>query len=168
MSQRVYCIAQFQPKPGKLEALFRVLQALEPDTLREDGCVQYRITRHIPSPFAEGESYPLVFNEIWANMEVFEEHCQKPYIKAFFEQKDLLSLEKGRPVEIEFPDGIKVSGKISRLYSATLAQPPEFQKKYEPTHRNVVVDVILDDPSLVRDRDVDRLGVKLYIRKKLF
>ncbi|HPT00826.1 MAG TPA: hypothetical protein PKW96_09815 [Candidatus Aminicenantes bacterium] len=89
-------------------------------------------------------------------------------IKAFFEQKDLLSLEKGRPVEIEFPDGIKVSGKISRLYSATLAQPPEFQKKYEPTHRNVVVDVILDDPSLVRDRDVDRLGVKLYIRKKLF
>ena len=87
ISQRVYCIAQFEPKPGKLEALFRILQALEPDTLREDGCVQYRITRHIPSPFAEGESYPLVFNEIWANMAVFEEHCQKPYIKAFFEQQ---------------------------------------------------------------------------------
>ena len=87
MSQRVYCIAQFEPKPGKLEELFRVLQALEPDTLREDGCVQYRITRHIHSPFAEGESFPLVFNEIWANREVFEEHCQKPYIKAFFEQQ---------------------------------------------------------------------------------
>ena len=87
MSQRVYCIAQFEPKPGKLEELFRVLQALEPDTLREDGCVQYRITRHISSPFAEGESFPLVFNEIWANREVFEEHCQKPYIKAFFEQQ---------------------------------------------------------------------------------
>ena len=87
MSQRVYCIAQFEPKPGKLEELFRVLQALEPETLREDGCVQYRITRHIHSPFAEGESFPLVFNEIWANMELFEEHCQKPYIKAFFEQQ---------------------------------------------------------------------------------
>ena len=29
MTQRVYCIAQFEPKPGKLEELFRVLQALE-------------------------------------------------------------------------------------------------------------------------------------------
>ena len=87
MSQLVYCIAEFEPKPGKLEALFLVLQALEPDTLREDGCVQYRITRHIPSPFAEGESFPLVFNEIWSNMALFEEHCQKPYIKTFFEQQ---------------------------------------------------------------------------------
>ncbi len=74
MTQRVYCIAQFEPKPGKLEELFRVLQALEPETLREEGCIQYRITRHIPSPFAEGTSFPLVFNEIWADMAVFEAH----------------------------------------------------------------------------------------------
>ncbi len=87
MTQRVYCIAQFEPKPGKLDELFRVLQALEPDTLREEGCIQYRITRHIHSPFAEGESMPLVFNEIWANMAVFEAHCQKPYIQSFFEEQ---------------------------------------------------------------------------------
>ena len=38
MSKKVYCIAQFLPKPGQEQALFQVLQALEPNTLREDGC----------------------------------------------------------------------------------------------------------------------------------
>ena len=55
MSKKVYCIAQFQPKPGQEQALFRVLQGLEPDTLREDGCLQYIVTRHIQSPLPRGE-----------------------------------------------------------------------------------------------------------------
>ncbi|WP_458734419.1 putative quinol monooxygenase [Zobellella taiwanensis] len=85
MSSKIYCIASFEPKPGKERALFRVLQGLEADTLREDGCLQYRVTRHIPSPFAGGQSYPLVFNEIWADMASFEAHCQRSAIAEFFE-----------------------------------------------------------------------------------
>lgn len=85
MSSRVYCIAAFKPKPGKEQELFRVLQALESDTLREDGCIQYRVTRHVDSPFAGGHSFPLVFNEIWADMASFEAHCQRSGIQAFFE-----------------------------------------------------------------------------------
>ncbi len=85
MSSRVYCIAQFQPKEGKEEALFKVLQGLEPNTLREDGCIQYRVTRQITSPFAKGKSMPLVFNEIWENMQAFEYHCQREEIISFFE-----------------------------------------------------------------------------------
>ncbi|MED5525886.1 putative quinol monooxygenase [Gallaecimonas pentaromativorans] len=85
MSKKVYCIASFEPKAGKEKALFRVLQALEADTLREDGCLQYKVTRHIPSPFAGGQSFPLVFNEIWADMASFEAHCQRSAISAFFE-----------------------------------------------------------------------------------
>ncbi len=68
MSKKVYCIAQFLPKPGQEQALFQVLQALEPNTLREDGCLQYRVTRHIPSPFAEGRASPSCstrFGKIW-------------------------------------------------------------------------------------------------------
>lgn len=84
MSKRVYCIAQFQPKPGQEQALFKVLQALEPNTLREDGCIQYRVTRQIHSPFAEGKSFPIVFNEIWQDMESFELHCQRDEIVNFF------------------------------------------------------------------------------------
>ena len=88
MSKKVYCIAQFQPKPGQEQALFRVLQGLEPNTLREDGCLQYIVTRHLQSPFAEGESFPIVFNEIWRDMASFEAHCQRAGIKTFFHTHD--------------------------------------------------------------------------------
>ncbi len=84
MSSLVYCTAQFKPKPGKEKELFAVLQSLEPNTLREDGCVQYRVTRHIPSPFAEGSSHPIVFHEIWRDQQSFEQHCQRAEIADFF------------------------------------------------------------------------------------
>ena len=85
MSKKVYCIAQFLPKPGKEVELFEILQALEPNTQREDGCIQYTVTRHIASPFAEGDSYPLAFNEIWQDSAAFEAHCQRQQIQQFFE-----------------------------------------------------------------------------------
>lgn len=84
MSSKVYCLAQFQPKPGKEKELFKVLQSLEPNTLREDGCLQYIVTRHISSPFAEGTSFSIVFNEIWEDMAAFELHCQRHEIVDFF------------------------------------------------------------------------------------
>lgn len=34
MSKKVYCVAQFLPKEGKLNELFKVLQSLEPNTIR--------------------------------------------------------------------------------------------------------------------------------------
>lgn len=86
MSKKVYCIAQFLPKPGKAEALFKVLQSLEPNTLREDGCLQYLVTRQIVSSFAEGQSFPIVFNEIWSDLAHFEAHCQRQEIQDFFAQ----------------------------------------------------------------------------------
>ncbi|WP_372833062.1 putative quinol monooxygenase [Pontibacterium sp.] len=85
MSKKVYCLAQFQPKPGKEAELFSILQSLEPNTQREDGCIQYTVTRHISSPFAEGSSFPIVFNEIWQDNAAFEAHCQRAEIVNFFE-----------------------------------------------------------------------------------
>lgn len=86
MSSKVYCTAQFLPKKGKDTELFRVLQSLEPNTLREDGCLQYIVTKQIQSPFAEGKSFPVVFHEIWKDMASFEEHCQRDEISNFFER----------------------------------------------------------------------------------
>ncbi|WP_354625769.1 antibiotic biosynthesis monooxygenase [Psychromonas sp. MME2] len=85
MSQKIYCIAMFQPKEGKLDELFTVLQALEPNAHREDGCIQYTVTRHIPNDFAQGQSFPIVFNEIWRDKVSFEAHCQRQEIVDFFE-----------------------------------------------------------------------------------
>ncbi|MEI6897090.1 MAG: antibiotic biosynthesis monooxygenase [Psychromonas sp.] len=85
MSHKIYCVAMFKAKPGKEDALFNVLQALEPNSQREDGCLQYIVTRQIKSSFAEGSSLPLVFNEIWENNQAFETHCQREEIVDFFE-----------------------------------------------------------------------------------
>lgn len=87
MSSKIYCLASFRPKPGKEEELFRVLQALEPATLREEGCERYIVTRHIANPFAEGESYPIVFNEVWRSLSVFESHCARREIVEFFQRE---------------------------------------------------------------------------------
>lgn len=89
MSKRLYCIAQFTPKEGKFEALFERLKALELDTLREEGCLSYRVTKHITNPFASGDSMPIVFNESWVSVEDFERHCQRKEIVAFFERECL-------------------------------------------------------------------------------
>jgi len=85
MSKKIYCIASFEAKEGKEQELLDTLQALEPQTQREDGCIQYIVTKHIEHPNAMGKSFPIVFNEIWASKEAFELHCNKPYIVNFFE-----------------------------------------------------------------------------------
>ena len=89
MSKILYCIAQFTPKEGKEDVLFERLKSLEADTLREEGCLRYRVTKHIKNSFAEGSSMPFVFNEAWATVEDFERHCQKKEIVEFFEQECL-------------------------------------------------------------------------------
>ncbi len=85
MSKKIYCVASFRAKEGKEEELIKVLQALEPKTTREDGCIQYIVTKHIEHPNATGESFPIVFNEKWASKEDFELHCNKEYITDFFQ-----------------------------------------------------------------------------------
>ena len=89
MSKILYCIAQFTPKVGKFDILFETLKALESDTLREEGCLRYRVTKQIANPFAEGTSMPIVFNEAWETVEDFERHCQREGIVDFFEKECL-------------------------------------------------------------------------------
>ena len=85
MSKKIYCIASFKAKEGKEQELLKVLQALEPQSSREDGCIQYIVTKHIEHANAMGKSFPIVFNEIWESKEAYELHCNKPYIVNFFE-----------------------------------------------------------------------------------
>ena len=89
MSKIIYCIAGFTPKNGKEDELFNRLKALEPNTLREDGCLSYRVTKHIKNEFATGEFMPIVFNESWASVEDFEKHCQRDEIVEFFQKECL-------------------------------------------------------------------------------
>ncbi|WP_432453767.1 MULTISPECIES: putative quinol monooxygenase [unclassified Agarivorans] len=85
MSKKIYCVAMFKPKAGKENELFKVLQALEPNAAREDGCIQYTVTRKIDNPFAPADGYPIAFHEIWADQTSFEAHCERQEIQDFFQ-----------------------------------------------------------------------------------
>ncbi|MBI5142429.1 MAG: HlyD family efflux transporter periplasmic adaptor subunit [Nitrospirae bacterium] len=89
-------------------------------------------------------------------------------IKAFFEQEDIKHLRNGAQVSIRFPDGTRATGVIRRYYFATQPLPPEFQKRYEPVKRTVVVDI--EPPN--REAGLEwkqyyKLSVKVFLRKSI-
>jgi len=84
------------------------------------------------------------------------------YIKAFFKQTDIKDININDEVAIEFPDGTQSKGIIKRFYYSTNALPEEFQKKYEPTTRTLLADVVpLNDQELKKWRFFYRMGVKI-------
>lgn len=85
MTTRVYVLAQFKAKEGKEEELFDVLKALEPDAYREEGCIQYMLTRQISHPSATNNEYTIVFNEIWKDAQAWSAHGRRKQIQDFFE-----------------------------------------------------------------------------------
>ena len=85
MTSRVYVLAQFKPKENKEAELFEVLKALEPDANREEGCVQYLLTRQISHPSATRNEYTIVFNEVWKDSESWAAHGRRKQIQNFFD-----------------------------------------------------------------------------------
>lgn len=83
-------------------------------------------------------------NEIcYREEEVLSIHnSEKVQIRAYFSQKHHELLHKGALVTVKFSDGSTTKGKIATSFIATYALPSEFQKKYEPTERTIVVDIV--------------------------
>jgi hypothetical protein len=99
---------------------------------------------------------------------VMSVHSQEEvYIKAFFDQSDLLQLHEGDEVHISFPDGTDCKGIIQRFYSATYVLPREFQKTYEPVHRSIAADIVpVDMNDLEKWETFYKMGVE--IKKKAY
>ncbi len=87
MSQKVYVLAQFKAKAGKEQVLFNTLKALEPDSYREQGCIQYTVTRQIEHECATKNDYSIVFNEVWASPQDWAAHGRRQQIQQFFENE---------------------------------------------------------------------------------
>jgi len=83
----IYCTAEFKAKKGKEKELFEVLKALEEPTHKEKGCIQYKVMQKVQNPYATGEHFGILFNEIWESVEIFEKHCKMPYIVEFFQKE---------------------------------------------------------------------------------
>lgn len=86
-------------------------------------------------------------------------------IKAYFEQKDYVYLEKNKMVTVVFPDNTKKQGIITNVYFATMPQPPEFQKKYEPLHRSVIVDILPCKWEIEPFKELYKMSVKIHVPK---
>ncbi|MFP2995174.1 hypothetical protein ABN763_04660 [Spongiivirga sp. MCCC 1A20706] len=69
-------------------------------------------------------------------------NTEKVFIKGYFDLKDAAHLDEGDIVDILFPDQTKEKGVINKLYVSTYTAPIEFQKKYEPTERNILAEII--------------------------
>ena len=63
-------------------------------------------------------------------------------IYAYFDQKVVDDINRGELVTITFPDGSKTKGRIENFYVSTYALPDEFQKRYEPTERTILAEVV--------------------------
>ena len=63
-------------------------------------------------------------------------------IKGYFNQELYQEIQIGEQVKIEFPDGTTGIGFIDNFYVSTYELPEEFQKKYEPVERSIVVDIL--------------------------
>ena len=66
-------------------------------------------------------------------------------IKAYFLPEFADDIAIGDEVDIVFEDNSKSKGVIQNFYISTYPLPPEFQKRYEPTTRSIVVDIVPSD-----------------------
>ena len=82
----IYCIAEFKAKPGRVDELYNNLKALESDTHKEKGCVQYLVMKRVPNKFATGKSGGIIFNEIWMSEEDFNLHNESKHVQDFFQK----------------------------------------------------------------------------------
>ena len=93
-------------------------------------------------------------------------NIEKVFIKAYFDLRDLAEVQKGNIVTVEFPDKTRSQGIINKLYISTYRAPSEFQKKYEPTERNILAEIIpLEKEQIPEWGKFYKLNLKVKIGK---
>lgn len=76
MAQLLSVLGQLKARPGKEEALRKVLLSLVEPTRAEDGCVQYDLHVHTSDPGR------FVFYENWNSREHLDAHLASPHLIA--------------------------------------------------------------------------------------
>ncbi|MDL4916056.1 MAG: putative quinol monooxygenase [Enterobacterales bacterium endosymbiont of Blomia tropicalis] len=83
--KEIYCTARFLAKNGFKDNLVNALASLIPETTNEAGCLQYELTEEITYSGSDGVCWDICLIERWYSREDFEAHCNKSYIKHFFD-----------------------------------------------------------------------------------
>lgn len=100
--------------------------------------------RHYVSPFS-GKIGKISFSEneiCYKKQELMTIHSMDgARISAFFDPDEIPYIRIGEVVDLKFPDGSKSRGIIHKFHVSTYALPEEFQKKFEPTERNILAEI---------------------------
>lgn len=75
----VVCVAEFRALEGSTDELVAALHSLIEATTSEPGCLRYELNHAIDDPRT------VTFVEKWKDRKVFDQHCEMPYIKRFFD-----------------------------------------------------------------------------------
>jgi multidrug resistance efflux pump len=117
-------------------------QALKNITITKSS--YFNEVRHYVSPFS-GKIGKISFNKneiCYKKQELMTIHSMDgARISAFFDPDEIPYIQIGEVVDIKFPDGSKSRGIIHKFHVSTYALPEEFQKKFEPTERNIVAEI---------------------------
>jgi quinol monooxygenase YgiN len=76
---QVVCVAEFWALEGKTNELVAALHSLIKATHKEPGCMRYELNQRVD------DDHGVTFVEKWKDRKSFDEHCQTPYIKHFFD-----------------------------------------------------------------------------------
>jgi quinol monooxygenase YgiN len=76
---QVVCVAEFRALEGKTDELVAALHSLIEATTKEPGCIRYELNQRVD------DARWVTFVEKWTNQKVFDEHCQMPHIKHYFD-----------------------------------------------------------------------------------
>ena len=76
---QVVCVAEFRALEGKTSDLVSALHSLIDATTMEPGCIRYELNQRVD------DARWVTFVEKWKDQKAFDEHCQMPYIKHFFD-----------------------------------------------------------------------------------
>lgn len=76
---QVVCVAEFRALEGKTDDLVASLHSLIAATTAEPGCLRYELNQRVD------DLRWVTFVEKWKDQRAFDEHCQKPYIKDYFD-----------------------------------------------------------------------------------
>ena len=85
MTNHVFIVSEWLPKPGCDAVLMAQFKKLVAQTQQEAGCISAHVTRQIAHLNSPTQSpFTIVALQEYENIAAFEAHCAQAYVKQFF------------------------------------------------------------------------------------
>lgn len=88
MSENVFVVSEWLPKPGKEDEFWRLAQEMMARSRQEPGCIRAHATKQIKHPGSPSTSkFPIILLQQYDNVAAFDAHCASEHVTGFFKDK---------------------------------------------------------------------------------